>query len=159
MFHGINTHLFNKDVSGFMVIDALKMSLQGYAVLGFVLYLIGAVAIFSLFALVYTRLTPHAEFALIREGNTAASIALSGALIGFAIPVASVISHSISLLDFLAWALIASMVQLLVFGGVSFVLKGLSRRIESGEIAAAVFVAAISISIGLLNAACMTPSA
>lgn len=140
-----------------MLIDALKMSLQGYAVLGFVLYLIGAVAIFSLFAFVYTRLTPHAEFALIREGNTAASVALAGALIGFAIPVASVISHSISLLDFLVWALIASLVQLLVFGGVSLVVKGLSKRIDNGEMASAVLVAAISVSIGLLNAACMTP--
>ncbi|MFJ3487046.1 DUF350 domain-containing protein [Pseudomonas sp. NPDC090202] len=139
------------------MIDALKMSLQGYAVLGFVLYLIGAVAIFSLFAFVYTRLTPHAEFALIREGNTAASVALAGALIGFAIPVASVISHSISLLDFLVWALIASLVQLLVFGGVSLVVKGLSKRIDNGEMASAVLVAAISVSIGLLNAACMTP--
>lgn len=142
-----------------MLIDALKMSLQGYAVLGFVLYLLGAVAIFALFAVVYTRLTPHAEFVLIREGNTSASVALSGALIGFAIPVASVISHSISLLDFLVWALIASVVQLLVFGAVSLVLKGLSRRISNGEMAAAIFVSAISISIGLLNAACMTPSA
>lgn len=140
-----------------MLIDALKMSLQGYAVLGFVLYLVGAVAIFSLFAFVYTRLTPHAEFALIREGNTAASVALSGAMIGFAIPVASVISHSISLLDFLVWALIASLVQLLVFGCVSLVLKGLSSRIEKGEMAAAILVATISVSIGLLNAACMTP--
>lgn len=142
-----------------MVIDALKMSLQGYAVLGFVLYLIGAVAIFSLFAFVYTRLTPHAEFVLIREGNTAASVALAGALVGFAIPVASVISHSISLLDFLVWALIASLVQLLVFGAVSLVVRGLSKRIANGEMASAVLVASIAVSIGLLNAACMTPSA
>lgn len=140
------------------MIDALKMSLQGYAVLAFVLYLIGAVALFTGFAWVYTRLTPHAEFALIRAGNNAAAVALGGALVGFAIPLASVITHSISLLDCLVWALIASLVQLLVFAGTSLVVKGLSQRIGRGEMASAVLLTASSISIGLLNAACMTPA-
>lgn len=39
----------------------------------------------------------------------------------------------------------------------SAVLKGLSRRIVAGELAAAIYAAAVAISIGLLDSACMTP--
>lgn len=140
------------------MLEALKMSLNAPAVIGFVLYIIGALVLLALFQFIYIRLTPHKEFQLIREGNTAAAIALAGAVIGFALPVSSVISFSVSILDFLVWAVIAGFVQLLAFYGVHLILNGLSERIHKGEVAAGIYVAAIAISVGLLNAACMTPS-
>ncbi|EXF91684.1 membrane protein [Pseudomonas fluorescens HK44] len=140
------------------MLEALSVSLNKAAVLGFVSYIIGAAVLFAIFQFVYTRITPHKEFELIRSGNTAAAIALSGAIIGFAIPASNVIAYSVSLLDFAVWALIAAVVQLLAFLMTSLVLKGTSERIRNGEIAAAIYVAAVAISVGLLNAACMTPS-
>lgn len=140
------------------MLDALKISLNQAAVFGFIAYLLGALVLFGLFQLLYVRLTPHREFALIREGNVAAAIALAGALIGFAIPASNVIAYSAGLLDFLVWAVIAAIVQLLAFGLSSVVLKGASARIRAGELAAAIYVAAVAISVGLLNAACMTPA-
>ncbi|RON10974.1 hypothetical protein BK659_01710 [Pseudomonas brassicacearum] len=140
------------------MLEALSVSLNKAAVLGFVSYIIGAALLFAIFQFVYTRITPHKEFELIRSGNTAAAIALSGAIIGFAIPASNVIAYSVSLLDFAVWALIAAVVQLLAFLMTSLVLKGTSERIRNGEIAAAIYVAAVAISVGLLNAACMTPS-
>ncbi len=44
----------------------------------------------------YTLITPHKEFALIREGNTAAAVALGGSLVGFALPASNIIANSIS---------------------------------------------------------------
>jgi putative membrane protein len=38
------------------------------------------------------------------------------------------------------------------------VLKDLSARITRGELAAAIYAASVSISVGFLNSACMTPS-
>ena len=140
------------------MLEALQMSLNATAVLGFIFYIVLAVVMLALFQFIYTLLTPHHEYRLIREGNTAAAVALSGAVIGFALPVASVISHSVSLLDFAVWAIIAGVVQLLAFLAVSLVLKGLPARIQKGEIAAGIYVAAIAVSVGLLNAACMTPT-
>lgn len=140
------------------MLEALQMSLNATAVLGFLFYIVSAVVLLALFQFIYTRITPHKEFELIREGNTAAAVALAGAVIGFALPVASVISHSVSLLDFVVWAVIAAVVQLLAFLAVSLVLKGLSGRIQKGEIAAGIYVAAVAVSVGLLNAACMTPT-
>jgi putative membrane protein len=140
------------------MLEALSISLNRAAVLGFVSYILGAAVLFALFQFIYTRITPHKEFELIRSGNVAASIALGGAIIGFAIPASNVIAYSISILDFVVWAVIAAFVQLLAFLVTSLVLKGASERIKKGEIAAGIYIAAVAISVGMLNAACMTPS-
>ncbi|WP_095131464.1 DUF350 domain-containing protein [Pseudomonas sp. Irchel s3h14] len=140
------------------MLEALSISLNKAAVLGFVSYILGAAVLFALFQFIYTRITPHREFELIRSGNVAAAIALGGAIIGFAIPASNVIAYSISILDFVVWAVIAAFVQLLAFLVTSLVLKGASERIKKGEIAAGIYIAAVAISVGMLNAACMTPS-
>ena len=109
------------------------------------------------FKLIYQWVTPYHEHTLIREGNTAAAIALGGALIGYVLPLASALSHTVSLMEFAVWALLAGVIQILVFVTISrLAFRNLVVRIEAGEIAAAVYLAAISICVGLLNAACMT---
>ncbi|CRM03154.1 MULTISPECIES: DUF350 domain-containing protein [Pseudomonas] len=140
------------------MLEALSISLNKPAVFGFVTYILGAAVLFALFQFIYTRVTPHKEFELIRAGNVSAAVALGGAIIGFAIPASNVIAFSISLLDFVVWAVIAALVQLLAFLVTSLVLKGTSERIKKGELAAGIYVAAVAISVGMLNAACMTPS-
>ncbi|WP_268798308.1 DUF350 domain-containing protein [Pseudomonas huanghezhanensis] len=140
------------------MLDALRMSLSFQSVLSFLVYIIVAAVLFGLFQMAYTRLTPHKEFVQIREGNVAAAIALGGALIGFALPASNVITYSVSVLDVVIWAVIAAFVQLLAFTATSMVLKDLSARITRGELAAAIYAASVSISVGFLNSACMTPS-
>ena len=109
------------------------------------------------FKLIYQWVTPYHERTLIRDGNPAAAIALGGALIGYVLPLASALSHTVSLMEFAAWALLAGVIQILVFVTISrMAFRNLVVRIEAGEIAAAVYLAAISICVGLLNAACMT---
>lgn len=141
------------------MLEALQLSLNQVAVLGFIAYMLGAIALLALFQFIYTRITPHKEFCLIREGNVSAAIALAGAIIGFAIPASNVIAHSVSLIDFFVWAVIAGIVQLLGFLLSSVILKGASSRIQAGELAAGIYVGAVAVSVGLLNAACMTPAA
>jgi putative membrane protein len=140
------------------MLEALRMSVSFQSVLSFVVYIVVAAILFGLFQMAYTRLTPHKEFVQIREGNVAAAIALGGALIGFALPASNVIAYSISVLDVVIWAVIAAFVQLLAFTATSMVLKDLSARITRGELAAAIYAASVSISVGFLNSACMTPS-
>ena len=140
------------------MLEALSISLNKAAVFGFVLYILGAAVLFALFQFIYTRITPHKEFELIRAGNTSAAVALGGAIVGFAIPASNVIAYSVSLVDFVVWAVIAAVVQLLAFLLTSLVLKGTSERIKNGEVAAGIYVAAVAISVGMLNAACMTPT-
>ncbi len=117
-----------------------------------------AAGVFTLaFKLIYQWVTPYHENSLIRQGNPAAAIALGGALIGYPLPLASALSQTVSLAEFAAWAVLAGVIQIVAFIITSrLAFRNLVVRIEAGEIAAAVYLASISICVGLLNAACMT---
>ena len=106
---------------------------------------------------VYQLCTPYNEGALIKEGNLAASIALWGALIGYVLPLASALSHTVSLIEFVAWALLAGVIQIVAFLIVRHLaIHNVKARIEAGDVSAAVYLAGISITVGILNAACIT---
>ena len=122
----------------------------------FALYFAAALAAITIFTLLYMAVTSHNEVSLIRKGNTAAAISLAGALIGFTLPLASAIIHSVSLIDMLVWSAIAIVVQLAVFLLVDRCLREISKHIEEGNVAAGTTLAAASLAIGIVNAACMT---
>ncbi len=124
----------------------------------FLAYFGTALVLAAGFLFLYSRCTPHREFTLIREGNLAAAKQLTGTFIGFAIPVAMVISHSVSIPDMLLWGVVAGLVQLAVFVIISrFLFKSVSARIAEDCAASGQFVGGIGIGIGILQAACMVP--
>lgn len=109
------------------------------------------------FKVIYQLVTPYRERQLIREGNVAASLALAGALIGYVLPLASALSQTVSLPEFAAWAALAGVIQIVAFTLVRIVaLPDVKQRIERGEISTAIYLMAISIAVGVLNAASMT---
>ena len=110
------------------------------------------------FLYLYSLATPHREFALIGEGNSAAAIQLTGTFIGFAIPLATVIANSVNLADMLMWGVVAALVQLGVFLVIArFLFRTISSRITEGCTASGQFVGGISLGVGILQAACMVP--
>ena len=115
-----------------------------------------AIALTVVFCVGYTWLTPHHEWTLIRQGVPAASLAFSGSLLGFVLPLASAIAHSVNLLDCLLWGAIALLVQWLAFLALRLLLRDLPQRISNNDMAAAILVAVMSLAAGILNAACMT---
>ncbi|WP_299070375.1 DUF350 domain-containing protein [Accumulibacter sp.] len=122
----------------------------------FLAYFAVAIALLALFLLVYLNVTPYHEVALIRGGNSAAAVSLSGALLGFAMPVANVIAHSDTLLDLASWGAIAGVIQILAYLVARLALPQLDQDIPAGKTAPAIFLAVLSLSVGLINAACMT---
>ena len=120
------------------------------------LYFVVSLGVVALFVALYTAVTPHREINLIREGNTAAAISLGGAVIGFSVPLASAVEQSGSLLDMLVWAAVALVAQLLAYGATRLVLPRLATDVHEGKFASATFLAALSIAVGILNAAAMT---
>jgi hypothetical protein len=71
------------------------MILQSLAGLpAFLVYFCTAIIAVVLYLLIYTRITPHNEFQLIRDNDPAAAIALGLSLLGFTLPVVSAIAHS-----------------------------------------------------------------
>jgi putative membrane protein len=122
----------------------------------FLAYFGVASALLAMFLLIYLNITPYKEIALIRANNMAAALTLSGSLVGFALPVANVIAHSDTLLDLAIWGAVAGLVQLLAYGIARFTLPHLAEDIPAGRTAPAAFMAALSITVGIINAACMT---
>ena len=122
----------------------------------FLLYFGVALVLEAVFVVLYMAVTPHHEATLIKRGNTAAAISLGGAVLGFTLPLASVIAQSVSLLDMAVWGAVALVVQLAVYRLADFLLREVSKHIEEGNVAAAATLAAASLAIGLINAASMT---
>lgn len=125
--------------------------------LAFLLAFVTAGLFTLVFKVVYQLVTPYQERALIRQGNTAAAVALAGALIGYVLPLASALNHTVSLAEFAAWATLAGVIQIVAFTAVRMIaLPDVKARIEAGEVSIGIYLAGVSIAVGLLNAACMT---
>ena len=122
----------------------------------FLAYFGTGAALIIAFALLYSLVTPHREFSLVRDGNVAAATAWLGARVGFSLPLASAAANSVSIVDFIIWAAIGGIVQLAAFGIAAAAQKGLSARITAGETAAGLWAGSVALITGLLNAACMT---
>jgi len=122
----------------------------------FLAYFAVAIVLVLIFVRIYTWVTPQDELALIKANNAAAALAFGGALIGFALPLSSAITHSLSLLDCAVWGAVALIVQVLTFVVLRIAIRQLPERINQGEVATGSFVAASAIAIGLINAACMS---
>jgi putative membrane protein len=134
--------------------EFIKFSLSGLD--EFLLYFGLCIVFVGLFLAIYVRATPYREFALIRAGNTAAAASLSGSLLGFVLPLASAVIHSVNPWDMALWAVIALAVQTVVYLVVRLILPDLARHIPEGKVGAGVFLGVASLAAGILNAACMT---
>lgn len=134
--------------------DFVKFSLSGFD--EFLVYAGMSVAFVYVYMVIYLRLTPYDELKLIKEGNVAAALSLSGSVLGFTFPLAAAILNSVHPWDMMLWGLIAAVVQLLVYVAVRFTLLNVVRRIPDGQVATGIVLAAITIAAGILNASCMT---
>ena len=132
------------------------MILQSLAGLpAFLVYFCTAIVSVVAYLLVYTRITPHDEFGLIRDNDPAAAIALGLSLLGFVLPVVSAIAHAANIFDCLIWSLIALIVQVAVYYIVKIPVPNLSAKIAAGELAPAIWLGLASLAAGALNAASM----
>jgi putative membrane protein len=129
----------------------------GSGALAFLIAFVSASVFALAFKGIYQVVTPHKEGPLIREGNSAAAVALGGAVLGYCIPLASALTQTHSLPEFAAWAALAGVIQIASFWLVRrLVLPDVSARIERGEMASALYLLTISLAVGIINAACMT---
>ena len=121
----------------------------------FFVYFVCASVLVAAYIFVYTWITAHDEFALLKANNTGAAISLGLSMIGFALPLTASIGHSDGILDMTIWGVIALIVQVGVYYVARIAVPKLSERIEAGEIAPAIWLGAASVTAGMLNAASM----
>ncbi|MGY0215899.1 DUF350 domain-containing protein [Endozoicomonadaceae bacterium StTr2] len=122
----------------------------------FLAYFGTAAGLTALYIIIYTLITPHKEMELIKQNNPAAALAFGGSLIGFVLPLASVIANSVDLPDMILWGAVALVVQLLTFYTLRLFIPRISEHIANNEIASGIWLGTVSIAAGILNAACLT---
>lgn len=122
------------------------------AILAYLLHLSTAVALVMAFFVVYTRVTPYDEIALIRGGNCAAALSLGGTLLGFSVTVASALMHTSNYYEFVGWGAFAMLMQVLVYVVATRLLRMSKDQIEADNTGFGGLLGAISLSIGLVNA-------
>jgi len=125
--------------------------------LAFLAYFGTGIGVLVAAVVVVALVTPHREFRLIRDGNASAAIAFAGSLVGIALPLSAAISHSVSLLDALLWGAVSALIQVVAYLLTRVVSPQLSQQITDNVVAAGIFSAGVSIGVGLINAAAMTP--
>ncbi len=133
------------------VIDSL---LSGLPYL--LLHLAVTLAMLAVGAWLYEKITPIREVELIKAGNVAAAVSYSGALLGMAIPLAVCMAASVSVLDIVVWGVVALALQIAVVRLVEAILGGLWHRIEADQIGPAILVAAVKLSVAVVNAAAVS---
>jgi len=146
---GVVRRLRYRDSGALMILQSLA------GLPAFLLYFCTAIIAVVAFLFVYTRVTPHDEFQLIRDNDPAAAIALGLSLLGFVLPVVSAIAHAANIVDCLIWSVIALIVQIVVYFIVKIPIPNLSARIAAGELASAIWLGLASLAAGALNAASM----
>lgn len=99
--------------------------------------------------------SPQREFPLLRSGNTAAALSLAGAMLGLALPLATVVAISASMLDLVVWSAIALLLQVLAVSVLRRMTPAVGAQLVDGSMAAGVFFAGLAVAVGLLNAAAM----
>jgi len=128
----------------------------GVGISAHLLYFVLSIVLIAVFIAIYTAITPYREVALIRDGNQAAAVSLGGAVLGFSLPLAQAVAQSGDLQDMLTWSAVALIAQLAAYGVTRLLLPHLPADVKEGKLAPAIFLAALSIAIGVLNAAAMS---
>ncbi len=115
-----------------------------------------ALALLILGAMIYVVLTPHKELKLLMAGNSSAGLALAGAMIGLALPLAAALRSSLGLVELLLWGAVTVLVQLLCFRVVDVLLKDLRKRIVEDQAGAAILLVGVNIAVALIVAAAVS---
>ncbi|UOO90739.1 DUF350 domain-containing protein [Vitreoscilla massiliensis] len=115
-----------------------------------------ALVMLVVFAFVYLRITPARELELIKNGNIACALSLSGAMIGFCITLVSSMLHSVGMLSFVIWGVAAAVIQILVYFAATHLIKDANAELLNNNVAVGVLFFGLSVSIGILNAASLS---
>ncbi len=135
-----------------MPLEAVIQSfLAGFPVL--IAHFAMTVAMLGAGVVIYVLITPHDELKLVRSGNMAAAVSLSGAIIGIALPLAFCMAASVSVFDILVWGSLTVALQLAAYKVTDLLLRDLPKRIEAGELGPAYLLVAIKLAVAAINAA------
>ncbi|NBC34371.1 MAG: DUF350 domain-containing protein [Alphaproteobacteria bacterium] len=119
----------------------------------FLIYTGTAAAMLIVAIAIYIKLTPWRELALVKDQNGAAGLALAGAIVGLAIPIAACLASSISLVGLVLWGVVALLLQLVAYRITDMLLSDLPRRIREDQAGPAIVLVGAKIGSAVLLSA------
>lgn len=122
----------------------------------FLLQFVVALLVLVAGVLVFQWVTPWREVQLINAGNRAAAVVFGSAVLGLALPLSICLAHSVNTADIVLWGVVAVVLQLAAFFTIEKVFQNLTRRIEDGDMAAAITLASTQMAVAMLNAAAVS---
>lgn len=125
------------------------------AIGNFFLYTFASLVLLGIFGKIYQWLTPYHEHEAIKAGKLAPAIALGGALIGFTLPLLSVSYHGVNFVDFLIWAGVAGVFQIVLFKVLYWIIP---MQVDDDNRAIGLIYAVLAFCVGLTNAFSLIPS-
>jgi putative membrane protein len=126
------------------------------AIIGYAIHVIAAAIMLGVFIVIYMKITPFDEMALIHAGKGAAALSLGGAVVGFSLTLGSAIVYNAGLVGVVGWAVVAMIVQVIVYAIASRLMHTIKTEIEAGNAAMGGFMGALSLAAGIVNAACLS---
>jgi putative membrane protein len=129
------------------------ITLQAFG--NFLLYTFSSLILLGIFGKIYQWLTPYHEYESIKEGKLAPAIALGGALVGFTLPMLSVSYHGVNFVDFLIWAVVVGVLQIVLFKALYWIIP---MQIEEDNRAIGLLYATLAFCVGLISAFSLIPA-
>lgn len=121
----------------------------------FLLYALSAIFLLALFTWLYKLWTPYDEFVQMRAGKKAPAFSMGGAMLGFTLPIVSLSYNGVNWSDYMIWAVVAGLVQLVLF---KVLYRVIPMDIDEDNQAVGIFYAFAAICVGLINAFSLIPS-
>ena len=122
----------------------------------FLLHIAVALSMLIVGVSAYIWITPWEDIKLVRQGNVAAGIALGGVMLGLGIPLAACLAASVNVWDILIWGTVTVIVQIVTFKVIDLLLAGIPKRIEEGEVGAAIVLTSAKLSVAAIVAAAVS---
>lgn len=98
-------------------------------------------------------ITPFHEIREIRAGNVSVALSAGGAALGSAIPLAFCLAGAVNGWDIVVWAFPVMIIQLAAYWLTWLLIPNLNSKLESGDLAAALFLFLFRIGFACINAA------
>ena len=124
--------------------------------LNYLAYLGAGIGLWALSVLVYLWVTPIHELQLVRAGNVAAALSLSGAAFGLALPLASLAEHAVGLADMVLWAVPSLALQVLFYVVAGRWKHAVAQMIGTDNRAVGALAGTVAVCLGVISAACLT---
>lgn len=126
------------------------------SLLAFSAYFFIGVAMVIIFLFIYSKITPHNEWQLIKNNNTAAALAFSGTLLGYVIPFIQCGNQCGEYSRLFRMGRDCSGDSITRFCWRQALYARIKRKIINHNTAAGMFMGTAALAGGIFNAACMT---